>query len=228
MKNKFVITKNVRRLYKLADTLLATDNGTPGLGLFYGSPGLGKSEAAIHMHIQKNYVYLRAKAAWSIRWFLNDLLHELNEKEEGRTKNAYNRLIEILRIDPRLVIIDEVDHMLHNSKIIESMRDIHDESGNCFLLIGMHNAERKLKSFPHLYSRFADVIRAQPIDQDEILEISEKLAVVPMQKETAKQLYDVTNGEFRKIMTWLHYLEEKARTNSMETIPPDLIKKSPK
>lgn len=228
MKNQFVITKNVRRLYKLADTLLSTDNGTPGMGLFFGAPGLGKSEAAIHMHVQKDYVYLRAKAAWSIRWFLNDLLHELNEKEEGRTKNAYNRLIEVLRIDPRLVIIDEVDHMLHNSKIIETMRDIHDESGNCFLLIGMHNAERKLKGFPHIYSRFADVIRASPIKKDEILEISEKLAEVPMHEKAAERLYQVTNGEFRKIITWLNYLEQKAKTNSMDTIQPELIKKNRK
>jgi len=228
MKNKFVVTQNVRRLYKLADTLLEKGNGAPGLGLFYGAPGLGKSEAAIYMHVQKDYVYLRAKAAWTIRWFLNELLHELNEKKEWRTESAYTRLVEVLTIEPRLVIIDEVDHMLHNSKIIETMRDVHDESGNCFLLIGMNNAERKLKSFPHLYSRFADVIRAQPIDQDEILEISETLAEVPMKKKTAKRLYEVTNGEFRKIITWLNYLEQKAKTNSMDFIQPDLIKKNHK
>lgn len=84
------------------------------------------------MHVQKDYVYLRAKTVWSIRWFLNDLPHELNEKEEGRIKNAYNRAVEVLRVNPKLVIIDEVDDMLHDSKILETMRDIHDESGNSF------------------------------------------------------------------------------------------------
>lgn len=223
MKDEFVVTKNVRKLYKLADTLLEKDNGTPGLGLFYGAPGLGKSVAATHMHVQKNYVYLRAKTPWTVKWFLNDLLHELNEKEMGRTKDAYNRLVEVLSREPRLIIIDEVDHMLHDSKIIETMRDIHDESGNCFLLIGMQNIERKLKGFPHLYSRFADVIRAKPIRRDGILEISEKLVELPVLKETAEQLYELTNGELRKIITWLYYLEKKAQNNSLDDIPPDLL-----
>lgn len=225
MKNEFVITQNVRRLYKLADMLLEKDNGTPGLGLFYGPPGLGKTEAAIHMQVQKDYIYLRAKTAWSIRWFLNDLLHELNEKEEAYTKNAYTRLVEVLSIQPKLVIIDEVDHMLHDSKIIETMRDVHDESGNCFLLIGMQNAEKKLKGFPHIYSRFADVIRAQPIDKSEILEINEKLAEIPLTEKAAQKLYSNTNGEFRKIITWMYYLEQKALTNSMDAIEPSLIDK---
>lgn len=48
-----------------------------------------------------------------------------------------------------------------------------------------------------------------------------------MQEETAERLYEVTNGEFRKIMTWLHYLEEKAKINSMEAISPELIDKTP-
>ena len=225
MKEKFVITNNVKRLYQLADTLLEKDNGTPGLGLYYGPPGLGKTKAAIHLYLQKDLIYLRAKTAWRIRWFLNDLLHELNEKEQGRTKNAYNKLVEVLSIDPTLIIIDEVDHMLRNRDIIETLRDIHDESGNCFLLIGMQDAERKLKSFPHLYSRFADVIRAKPIYKKEILRISEELSEVPMSKKAAEKLYEVTNGEFRKIITWLYYLEKIANTNSLEKIDADLIKK---
>src|SRR5699024_9003611 len=108
-----------------------------------------------------------------------------------------NRLIEVLSADPILVIIDEVDHMLHNWKNIETLRDVHDESGSCFLLIGMGEAEQKLEGFPHLYSRFADVIRAKPIYQDEILEISKKIAEVPLSEPAAERLYEVTHGEFR-------------------------------
>lgn len=224
MKQQFVITKNVQRTYQLADKLMEKGNGTPGLGLLYGTPGLGKTEAAIHMHVQRNYIYLRSKTAWTIRWFLNDLLHELNEKEESRTKRAYDRLVEVLTIEPKLVIIDEVDHMLHDSKVIETMRDLHDETGNCFLLIGMQDAERKLKGFPHLYSRFADVVKVQPIDPAEILAISDKLSDVPMSETAAERLFEVTKGEFRNIITWLYSLERKAKANSMEVIDPKMIK----
>lgn len=225
MKQRFVVTKNVKSLYKLADMLLEKGNGTPGIGLFYGAPGLGKTEAAIHMHVQRDYIYLRSKTAWTIRWFLNDLLRELDEKEEGLIKRAYGRLVEVLTIDPKLVIIDEVDHMLHDSKVIETMRDLHDDTGNCFLLMGMQDAQRKLKGFPHLYSRFADVVRAKPIESNEILQISDALSDVPMNEEAADRLFEVTNGEFRRIITWLYYLERKAKANSLDVIEPKMIKK---
>lgn len=225
MKQQFVITDNVRKIYTLAETLIDRNNGTPGLGLFYGPPGLGKTEAAIHLHVQKDCVYLRAKTAWTVRWFLNDLLHELNEKEHGITKNAYDRLVEVLLTDPKLIIIDEVDHMLHDGKVIETMRDIHDETGNCFLLLGMQDAERKLKGHPHLYSRFADVMRAEAISKKEILEIADTLCDIPMDESGAERLYDVTNGEFRKIITWLYALERKAKANSLEVIDPKMITK---
>jgi len=223
MKDQFVVTKNVSRLYQLADTLLAKDNGTPGLGLFYGPPGLGKTKAAIHMYSHKDYIYLRAKTAWTVRWFLNDLLHELGEQEHGRTKNAYDRLLEVLTRDPQLVLIDEVDHMLHDSKVIETMRDLHDQTGNCFLLIGMQDAERKLKGFPHLYSRFADVVRAEAIGRDEILKIADELCEVDLGEEAAQALFEKTNGEFRKIITWLYGLERIARSNSEAAITARMV-----
>jgi hypothetical protein len=87
----------------------------------------------------------------------------------------------------------------------------------------MQDAERKLKTFPHLYSRFAGVVRAQPIFRDEILQISDALSDVPMSENAAERLFDITNGEFRKIITWLYYLERKAKGNSLEMIEPQLI-----
>ena len=225
MKNKFVHTNNVKSMFQLSDLLEATGEKAPGLGLYYGDPGLGKTEAAQHLCIKKpNYVYIRAKTAWTIRWMLNDLLGELNEQPAGRTEAAYERLRDTLLKDRRPIVIDEVDHMLHDSKVIETMRDIYDETGNPFLLIGMQDAERKLKRFPHLYSRFADVQKAKKISPEEILEISDQLCELPLEEKSAELLFEKTNGEFRKIMRWLKILERKAQTNSLTVISPALIK----
>ncbi len=225
MKNKFVNTRNVKSMFALADLLESSEEKTPGLGLYYGDPGLGKTEAAQHLCIKKpTYIYIRAKTAWTIRWMLNDLLLELNEQAAGRTERAYERLRDTLLKDRRPIVIDEVDHMLHDSKVIETMRDIYDETGNPFLLIGMQDAERKLKRFPHLYSRFADVYKAKPISADEIQDIADQLCDYPLEQQSAQLLFERTNGEFRKIMRWLKVLERKAHTNSLKAITPALIK----
>lgn len=225
MKNQFVHTDNVKAMFDLADLLETTDDKTPGLGLYYGDPGLGKTEAAQHLCIMKHeYVYIRAKTAWTIRWMLNDILAELNEQASGRTERAYERLRDSLLKHRRPIVIDEVDHMLHDGKVIETMRDIYDETGNPFLLIGMQDAERKLKRFPHLYSRFADVYKAKPISTQEILEVGNQLCDIPLTEAAAKLIFERTNGEFRKIMRHLKVLERRAQVNELEVITPQLLK----
>jgi len=229
MKNKFIYTDNVKTMFQLADQLMDNDPNTPGLGLYYGEPGLGKTEAAQHLCLERSeYVYIRAKTAWTIKWMLNDLLNEVNEQGSGRTQLAYERIVKILKEQPRLIIIDEVDHMLHDSKVIETLRDIYDESGNPFLMVGMQQAERKLKRFPHLYSRFAEVIVAQKISVEEIEQVGNELLDIPMEPKVANWIFDRSNGEFRKIMRWLKYLERKALTNSHTSISKQLIPRGKK
>lgn len=223
MKTKFIATNNVRSLYKLADTLNSKSDNTPGLGLCYGQPGLGKTEGAIRLAVTRDYIYMRAKTAWTVLWFLQDLLRELEEQEIGVTKKAYDRVKEVLLKRPRLILIDEVDHMLHDGRVIETCRDLHDETGNPFLLIGMQDAERKLKRYPHLYDRFADVVRVEPVQADEIMRIADELCEVPISEAAAKEVFKRTNGTFRKIITILNRAEQFARQNSLEQITPRLL-----
>jgi DNA transposition AAA+ family ATPase len=224
MKNEFIYTNNVKSMFELADLLMNNDVNTPGLGLYYGEPGLGKTEAAQHLCLERtDYVYIRAKTAWTIRWMLNDLLNEVNEQGSGRTELAYERIVKVLREQPRLIVIDEVDHMMHDSKVIETLRDIYDESGNPFLMVGMQGAERKLKRFPHLYSRFAEVKVAEKISSKEIMLVADRLCELPMEDKIAGWIYERTNGEFRKIMRWLKYYERKALANSQSSINTQLI-----
>ena len=50
-----------------------------------------------------------------------------------------------------MIIVDEVDYLLSDFKTIETLRDLHDETGIPIVLVGMSLAKHKLKKHTHLF-----------------------------------------------------------------------------
>lgn len=51
----------------------------------------------------------------------------------------------MLKNKPQMIIVDEIDYLLSDFKTIETLRDLHDETGIPIVLVGMSLAKRKLK-----------------------------------------------------------------------------------
>src|SRR5512139_87646 len=225
MRNLFATTGNVRDFQTLAKRLEGRDDNVPGMGLVFGPPGLGKTKAAMWYAAKSGAVYLRAKAAMTIRWLLREIVEGLDEAPHWRTSDLYSQARDQLRARPRLIIIDEVDHLSGDRRVIETVRDLHDESRAGFLLIGMHESERRLKRFQHLYDRVrAHVMQFNPIDARDLADVARQLCEVDLADSALAQIMEVSQGKFREIVIQFYRAEYIAKQNGLKTVEAQHLK----
>ena len=123
MKKIFVKTTNVKNFIGLVENLINKPKNIPKMGLVYGEPGLGKSQTALWLACKYDAIYLRATNLMTGRWLLEEMVKELDEIP------SFNIVVKKLKQKPQVIFIDEIDYLMNNYKTIETLRDIHDETG---------------------------------------------------------------------------------------------------
>ena len=142
MKDKFIEIKNVKRFRSAVDRIHhAKLKGVERMALIFGAPGLGKSETALQFAANNGALYMRMKKLMTARWFLRELIDGLGSSPGWRTEDLFNQVLDLLNRRKRTLILDEVDYFTSDSKVTETLRDIHDITGTAMLFIGMNQAE---------------------------------------------------------------------------------------
>ncbi|MFI3301454.1 MAG: ATP-binding protein, partial [Candidatus Gastranaerophilales bacterium] len=126
MHRRFIRTNNVKNFIGLVENLLNKRTNMPRMGLVYGEAGLGKSQTALWLSAKYDCLYLRATKLMTGRWFLEELIKEMDEIPRYLTSDNFNLIVKKLKENPQMLIIDEIDYLLNNTKTIETLRDIHD------------------------------------------------------------------------------------------------------
>lgn len=72
-----------------------------------------------------------------------------------------------LRLNPQVVIVDEVDYLVSHSKEIETLRDLHDLTGIPVVLMGMQEFKTKLGKFRHLFDRISEIVEFKPFSKED-------------------------------------------------------------
>jgi len=226
MRKEFAITKNVKRFVNALAAVLSSPAGIDRMALVFGDPGLGKTETAIWWvnHYGNNAAYIRTKKLMSGRWLLEEIVTELGESPTWRTSDLFRQAVEALTGTDRVVILDEVDYLARDARVIETIRDIHDTTGSPFIFIGMDQADKKLKRFRHLWRRFSQVVRFEPLDRDDVAMVLGQVCEIGLDDS----VFDVIcgNGELTVAMLyrWAQRLEQIAKRSDAEMLTADDIR----
>ena len=224
MKNIFVRTKNHKKTVALLDELRHRGQGVPGLGLIYSEPGLGKTTSIAWCAVNMtDVVVIRAKAVMSARWLLEELVSELGEAPMRRVIDLYRQAVDRLIQDKRIVMVDEIDHLTHDGRVIETLRDLHDITGAPVVFVGMNHVDKKLARYPHICNRISQVVKFQPLDESDIALAATELCELELDSGALKILADRTAGKFREVMVTLNHLERSAKMTGQRLIDADFI-----
>ncbi|OGI25439.1 MAG: hypothetical protein A2287_03440 [Candidatus Melainabacteria bacterium RIFOXYA12_FULL_32_12] len=224
MNNVFVRTQNVKNFVSLLDSLQNKPEGVSKMALIYGEPGLGKSQTALWWAVKNDAVYFRSSNMMSGRWFLEELVEELGETPYYKTSDLFKQCISQLLLNPRIILIDEIDYLTGDRKTIETIRDIHDKTNVPIVLIGMNKSDKKIMRYRHVYDRLTEILKFEPFTLSEVKNITSQLSEVEI-TEDALSLIHFQANRFRQIVTLINKVEKLAQANGLNKINAEILKK---
>ena len=226
MKKVFVKTNNVKRFITMMNNLLNRAEGVPGMGLVYGEPGLGKTQAIKWWAFKNDAILIRCNQMMSSKWLLREILDYMSEIKPYTVSDSFDEVIKNLILKPRVLIVDEVDYLtMEKVKSIEILRDIHDKTNVPVVLVGMTSANSRLKKFSHLYDRLSEIVKFERFSKVDIMTIIKELSEIEMTDCAIKYIYSNYN-RFRQIVKVINKAETVAKANGLSSIDEILIKEA--
>ena len=222
MKKIFVKTTNVKNFIGLVENLINKPKNIPKMGLVYGEPGLGKSQTALWLACKYDGIYLRASNLMTGRWLLEEMVKELDEIPRFLISDNFNLVVKKLKQNPQIIFIDEIDYLMNNYKSIETLRDIHDETGCPIIFIGMGLAHRKLERYKHLYDRFSEILKFETFGVDDLSQIIGKLSEITFTPDAIEYIHTKYN-RFRQIVQLINQMETFVKDNNLAEINMEVI-----
>ena len=222
MNKIFVKTTNVKNFIGLVENLINKPKNIPKIGLVYGEPGLGKSQTALWLACKYDGIYLRASNLMTGRWLLEEMGKELDEIPRFLTSDNFNIVVKKLKQNPQVIFIDEIDYLMNNYKTIETLRDIHDETGCPIIFIGMGLAHRKLERYKHLYDRFSEILKFETFGVNDLSQIINQLSEVSFTPDAIEYIHTKFN-RFRQIVQLINQMETFAKDNTLAEINMEVI-----
>ena len=222
MKKIFIKTQNVKNFIGLVENLINKPKNIPKMGLVYGEPGLGKSQTALWLACKYDAIYLRATNLMTGRWLLEEMVKELDEIPRFLTSDNFNIVVKKLKQKPQVIFIDEINYLVNNYKTIETLRDIHDETGCPIIFIGMGLAHRKLERYKHLYDRFSEILKFETFGVDDLSQIIGKLSEITFTPDAIEYIHTKYN-RFRQIVQLINQMETFVKDNNLAEINMEVI-----
>ena len=222
MNKIFVKTQNVKNFIGLVENLINKPKNIPKMGLVYGEPGLGKSQTALWLACKYDGIYLRASNLMTGRWLLEEMVKELDEIPRFLTSDNFNIVVKKLKQSPQVIFIDEIDYLMNNYKSIETLRDIHDETGCPIIFIGMGLAHRKLERYKHLYDRFSEILKFENFGINDLSQIIGQLSEITFTPDAIEYIHSKYN-RFRQIIQLINQMETFAKDNNLAEINMEVI-----
>ena len=156
------------------------------------------------------------------RWLLEEMVKELDEIPRFLTSDNFNIVVKKLKQNPQIIFIDEIDYLINNYKSIETLRDIHDETGCPIIFIGMGLAHRKLERYKHLYDRFSEILKFEAFGVNALSQIINQLSEVSFTPDAIEYIHTKFN-RFRQIVQLINQMEIFSKDNNITEINMEVI-----
>lgn len=126
--------------------------GLPGLLVFYGEPGLGKTMACAYAAANLDAIHISVQELWTKKTLLQQILRELRIPPRKTMADMLMQVNEGLAMSQRPLIIDEADEAVKRN-MGGVIRGIQDGSAVPVVLVGMEKLPHHLKKWELIHSR---------------------------------------------------------------------------
>jgi len=163
MSHSIANLRNVALLSTAIDTALARPVHLPGLVVFYGTSGIGKSFSAAYAANRYQAYYVECKSSWTRKALLSAILNSMGIMPAKTLPEMTDQAAEQLALSGKPLIIDEMDHIVEK-KAVEVIRDLYEGSQGTIIMIGEEYLPSKLKAWERFHNRVLAWVPAQLAD----------------------------------------------------------------
>lgn len=184
--------------------------------LVEGDPGYGKSRTLLWWSVREQDVLLRAKSGWTLHWALKELVTALGYQPTGRTDALFQTALGALAGSKRGIHVDEIDHTLRDTRVLEMLRDISDLTGTHITVAGHTGVGNSLRRHAQVYSRISNVTVFGPCDVHDVRKICDGLAEASkgqklhLKDDLVGEIHRRTGGRLRDVKKALANVERVA------------------
>ncbi len=146
--------------------IMQRDRHLPGMAVFYGPAGYGKSIAASYSMNKTRAYYVTCMSSWTKKALLLAIANEMGIDPAKTLYEMCDQICEQLMLSQRPLIIDEMDHIVEKNAV-EIVRDIYEGSFAPILLIGEERLPAKLERWERFHSRILEFVPAQPVSRED-------------------------------------------------------------
>lgn len=218
---KFATTSNVKRFLAAVDLLERRGAEEASWLVALGKPGLGKTRTLMWWAAQREPrgVYVRAKTNWRPAWMLSELVTELGLEPARRTKDLQDQVLEAIAISRRPIVIDEARAMLQDARLLETLRDITDQTEQSFILGGEDFVYKRIAArFPQISSRISEVVKFEEATLADVRACCEALAEVKIADDLVAEVHRQSLGYYREIKNAIAAIEVVGKRNKGKTV----------
>ncbi len=225
MKPRTALVTNVMNLVNAYDALENADEDIPRMGLVYGVPGAGKTNATTWLALRTNAIYVRATPTWTPSSMLGKVMAEVGQPAKRAANDNLDIIVQHMSQENRPLFVDEVDMFTNASvrpnmsgQIIELLRSVHDMSGMPVLLIGMSGVEVQLKAYKQVTARIALWINFLPASLADARTLADEVCEIHVEDDLLHELYQKTGGNMRLLAIGLSKIERKAKGARLKSL----------
>lgn len=213
MRDIIIETEAMLRFNTAVDSMLDPESGLSGFVLAHGQAGRGKTVAAHRYHVERGGAYVRAWESLSHTAFMQRLLFEIKGQNGDMPRHNGNRCKEMMihhLLKERMVIeVDEADRL--NIKLIESLRDILDETDSPIALVAEEGIFGLLTERRRIWSRVVHEVEFGKINAAEVGVYAMKAAGLDIPADLCLTISDRAEGDFRIVRNMMIVLEQAAK-----------------
>ncbi|MEO1398314.1 MAG: ATP-binding protein [Pseudomonadota bacterium] len=211
--------RNVAEFCELIELCGGRAANLPGMALFYGPSGFGKSSAAAYATGKYNALHIQLQSLWTAKKFARAMAIEAGLSPRGSAADMVEQVSEYLATTQRPLVIDEADYLLEKANMINIPRDIFEASQAPVILIGEENMPGKLKRWERLDGRLLARVPAQPgtrTDVDHLAKIYAPGVEIP--GDLKDRIHRESTHSIRRMATNLHRVWDYANSRSLAVV----------
>ena len=191
----------------------------PGISVFYGPSGYGKSTAASVAVIRNNACCVQVRSLWTKKNLFEAICKGLGLRPGRTLGEMLDQIAEELALSGRPLIIDEADYLVAKGNV-ELIRDIFEASQAPIMLIGEENLPSNLRRWERFHGRVLDWCPAQPMSMADVKELYKfnMRGDVEIADDLLHRIYEIASGSARRVVSNISLVGEVAKTEGRKVM----------